>query len=33
MDVKCKKLHDEAKIPRYAQDTDPGVDLKGINYY
>ena len=32
MDVKFKKLHDDAKIPSYAHDTDAGLDLTGVSF-
>lgn len=32
MDVKFKKLHDDAKIPSYAHDTDAGLDLTAVSF-
>ena len=32
MDVKFKKLHDDAKIPSYAHDTDAGLDLIAVSF-
>lgn len=32
MDVKIKKLHEEAVIPSYAKPGDAGLDLTAINY-
>ena len=31
MDVKFKKLHEDAKIPSYAHDTDAGLDLTAVS--
>ena len=32
MDVKFKKLHNDAKIPSYAHDTDAGLDLTAVSF-
>lgn len=32
MDVKIKKLHEDAVIPTYAHDTDAGLDLVATSY-
>ena len=32
MDVKFKKLHEDAKIPSYAHDTDAGLDLTAVSF-
>ena len=32
MDVKFKKLHDDAKIPSYAHNTDAGLDLTAVSF-
>ena len=32
MNVKFKKLHDDAKIPSYAHDTDAGLDLTAVSF-
>lgn len=32
MDVKIKKLHEDAVIPSYAHDTDAGLDLVATSY-
>lgn len=32
MDVKFKKLHEDAKIPSYAYDTDAGLDLTAVSF-
>ena len=32
MDLKFKKLHDDAKIPSYAHDTDAGLDLTAVSF-
>ena len=32
MDIKFKKLHDDAKIPSYAHDTDAGLDLTAVSF-
>ena len=32
MDIKIKKLHEDAVIPSYAHDTDAGMDLTAITY-
>ena len=32
MDVKFKRLHDDAKIPSYAHDTDAGLDLTAVSF-
>ena len=32
MDVKFKKLHNDAKIPSYAHDTDAGLDLTSVSF-
>lgn len=32
MDVKFKKLHEDAKIPNYAHDTDAGLDLTAVSF-
>ena len=32
MDVKFKKLHDDAKIPSYAHDTAAGLDLTAVSF-
>lgn len=32
MNVKFKKLHEDAKIPSYAHDTDAGLDLTAVSF-
>lgn len=32
MDVKFKKLHNDAKIPSYAHNTDAGLDLTAVSF-
>ena len=32
MDVKFKKVHNDAKIPSYAHDTDAGLDLTAVSF-